>query len=184
MKTIRDNIINALAEIKKHREIDKVDVFTEGGDNVIKCYFSNGNAISNYYNTEFVYKYSMRTPRVTKREEGIFYDVLRVLASEFRGTNVFKYDFESIAKTLRKRIDDNQYKHRNIKKSRVDVYPNGGFIITAEYKNGENCYITFTNKLRISSKTDFEFKSYIDDFYKFLKEIGIFVHRYAYQLEL
>lgn len=27
MKTTRDNIINALAEIKKHREIDKIDMF-------------------------------------------------------------------------------------------------------------------------------------------------------------
>lgn len=184
MKTTRDNIINALLEIKKHREIDKIDVFTEGNDNVIKCYFSNGNAISNYYNSEFIYKYSMRTPRVTEREEGIFYDVLVELASEFREANAFKYDSESIAKVLRKRIDDNQYKHRNIKKTCVDVYPTGGLIITVEYKNGEKCYISFTNRLRVSSKTDFEFKSYIDDFYKFLKEIGIFVHRYAYQLEL
>lgn len=184
MKTTKDNLINALAEIKLPKEIQKIDVFTENKDNVIKCYFSSGEIVSRYYNSDFIYKYSMATPAVTDMERGSLYDVLKVLSSEFRGAHALKYNIEEVVRTLKQRIENVRYKHFNIKDVETHIYPASGFNLTVKYKNGEKGRIDFTQHLRIESCDGSDLKENMIDFYKFLKDIRIFVHRYAYQIEI
>lgn len=183
MKTTSENIINALAEIKLPKQIQKIDVFTENSDNVIKCYFSSGEIVSRYYNSDFIYKYGMATPCVTDVERGNLYDVLKVLSSEFRGAHALKYNIEEVVKTLEKRIENVKHKHFNIKDVETHIYPASGFNLTVKYKNGEWGRIDFTQQLRIESCTDDDLKENMIDFYDFLHDIRIFVHRYAYQIE-
>lgn len=184
MKTTRKNLINALAEIELPKQIQKIDVFTENDDNVIKCYFSSGEIISRYYNSDFIYKYSMSTPVVTDVERGKLYDVLKVLSSEFKGAHALKYNIKEVVRTLNKRIENVKYRHFNIKDVETCVYPESGFNLTVKYKNGEKGRIDFTQHLKIESCTDSDLKENMIDFYNFLKDIRIFVHRYAYQLEI